>query len=76
MKLDRSGDWQHVDAKDGDKPVLAERLLPKRLIGLHPSLRKERERGKSRNLQIWGLRFVGSKNEAKSDPTPEPFVPF
>ena len=37
MKLNRSGDWEHVKAKDGDKPVLAARLLPKRLMLLHPS---------------------------------------
>lgn len=76
MKCDRNGDWQHVDAKDGDKPVLAERLLPKRLICLHPCLRKERERGKSRRQMIWGLRSVGSKSEPISEPKPEAFIPF
>ena len=57
----RSGDLEHVETGDGDKPVKAMRLLPKRLTLLHPSIRKQRESGKARNTLIYGLTQIGAK---------------
>ena len=57
----RSGDLEHVETGDGDKPVKAIRLLPKRLTLLHPFIRKQRESGKARNSLIYGLTQIGAK---------------
>ena len=67
MKLNRSGDWEHIDAKDGDKPVFASRLLAKRLHVLHPSLRKDRGPAPKRRAVIFGLRFDGPPVEANQE---------
>lgn len=76
MKCDRHGDWVHVHPSDGDKPVMADRLLPKRLILLHPSLRKERLTDSSRRTVIFGLHHDGSKSVTKSDPIQEESFPL
>lgn len=70
-EMDRAGDWKFIETGDGDKPVKASRLLPKRLISLHPSLRREQETGKSRNVLIYGLHKDGAKTEGKTEPNTE-----
>ena len=72
----RYGDWEHIETGDGDKPVKAERLLPKRLIGLHPSLRKVRETGQARRTLIYGLIKIGPKSDTKSEPNEEAPLPY
>lgn len=59
-RYNRSGVLEHINTGDGDKPVLASRLLFKRLECLHPSIRSSRERGKGRITLIYGLANVGS----------------
>ena len=56
-------EWEYVDFNDGDKPIRAERLLPKKLIQLYPSLRKGKDTGKARNVLIYGLSKVRSNSE-------------
>jgi len=34
--MDRIGDWKFISTKDGDEPIRAARLLPKRLKQLYP----------------------------------------
>jgi len=70
-KYNRFGDLEHVETGDGDKPVKAMRLLPKRLIKLHPSLKKEREKSKARNVFIYGLAYAGANNGGKTEPNSE-----
>lgn len=48
-----SMDWA---PDDGDQPVKAQRLLGKRLRGLFPSVRVEREPEKTRRSRIYGIR--------------------
>lgn len=65
MKMDRTGDWVHVETGDGDKPVKAPRLLTKRLTQLAPSLKKERGPAPERRAVIRGLRLDGGKKDGK-----------
>ena len=76
LQPNRYGDLEHVETNDGDKPVKAERLLPKRLIGLHPSLRKVRETGQARRTLIYGLIKIGPKSDTKSEPNEEAPLPY
>lgn len=69
QERDRFGEWVWVEAGDGDKPVKAERLLPKRLTLLHPTLRKVRATDSSRRTLIHGLRSAGAKTEGKTEPS-------
>ena len=72
----RYGDLEHVEPNSGDKPVKAERLLPQRLIALHPSLRKTRAPGQTRRTLVYGLTKIGPKSDTKSEPTEEAPLPF
>jgi putative DNA primase/helicase len=67
-QYNRAGDLEHVETGDGDKPVKAIRLLPKRLTLLNPSIRKQRESGQARNTLIYGLTQIGPNHGAKTDP--------
>lgn len=72
MQYDRSGDLVHVETGDGDKPVKAARLLPKRLTALHPCLHKERGPAPDRRAFIYGLRHDGPKSGGKWEANMEP----
>jgi putative DNA primase/helicase len=76
LQPNRYGDLEHVETSSGDKPVMAARLLPGRLIALHPSLRKARETGQTRRTLIYGLAKVGPKSDSKSDPITEEELPY
>lgn len=56
MKLNAAGDWVHIPTDDGDKPVLAPRLLPKRLKLLHPEIKVVRSTDGRRRTLLYGLR--------------------
>jgi putative DNA primase/helicase len=71
LQINRCGDWEHIETGDGDKPVKAERLLPKRLLNLHPCLRKTRNNGPERRTLINGLARNGAKYGSKSEPNTE-----
>ena len=59
---DSDGKPQHIHPNaNGDKPVLASRLLPGRLQNLHPTLRPERSSATHRRSIIWGLSRTGAK---------------
>lgn len=66
MKLDRDGEYRHIFTDDGDKPVLAPRLLPKRLKLLHPEIRIIRSTDGTRRSLLYGLRRSGA-NATETD---------
>lgn len=75
MERNKIGEWTFINVGDGDEPVRAARLLPKRLKRLFPSLSIERKDPMTRQKLIGGL-SVGTEptiepTEVKTDPEPK-----
>ena len=56
MELTHHLTWIFIPTNDGDEPVKASRLLPKRLNALFPTVRGERSLEGHRRMLLYGLR--------------------
>ena len=56
MELTHLGTWTFIPTHDGDEPVKAIRLLPKRLNALFPTVRAERSPEGHRRKLLYGVR--------------------
>ncbi|WP_115120524.1 DUF5906 domain-containing protein [Synechococcus sp. UW105] len=60
MAMDRIGDWKFISTKDGDEPIRAARLLPKRLMQLYPDIKPDRATTSDRRVLVYGIKRVGA----------------
>lgn len=58
LEMDRVGDFKFAFTKDGDEPVRAARLLPKRLQQLYPETKSERSTSTHRRVVVYGIKRV------------------
>ena len=63
MNQDKFLDWKFIETKDGDEPVRAARLLPKRLKQLYPDTRSKRATGSDRRVLIHGISRSAAKHQ-------------
>jgi len=60
MAMDRIGDWKFISTKDGDEPIRAARLLPKRLKQLYPETGSYKH-STQRTILIQGIQRAEAK---------------
>ena len=71
MEKDKLGEWKFTYTKDGDEPVRAIRLLPKRLKQLYPEIRCDRATSSDRRVLIHGIkREESTSTEGEANEVP------